>query len=282
MIDYREPTTRRSGPLRRGPLRRAAKYIHVFIQAIRDQLVYVTSFLGRSVFFVVILFIFYSLWRVVFRDQPIIAGLSMVQTLWYLTFTETIELSKVRVYVQVQEEVKDGTIAYDLGRPYSYPVFIVARALGESIVRALPILAMGFAAAMLFVGPLPGYLRALPFGLVLMTGGLVLNTLWMLLFGLLAFWTEEVSPFYWIYQKLVFILGGMFFPIDFFPEWLAEVSKALPFAYSAYWPGYVMVDFGMDAFIRGLAGQLIYIAVMAAIVTAVYSIAIRRIHVQGG
>jgi ABC-2 type transport system permease protein len=258
------------------------KYLHVALQAVRDQFVYLKSFLGRSVFFVVILFIFYSLWRVIFRDEPIIAGLSMSQTLWYLTITETIELAKVRVFAQVQQEVKDGTIAYTLGRPYSYPAFIIARAFGESIVRMLPILVLGFASATLFVGVLPGYFRALPFGLILIAGGSLLNTMWMLLFGLLAFWTEDVTPFYWIYQKLVFILGGMFFPIDFFPDWLAGISRALPFAYSAYWPGYVMVNYSVEAFLRGATGQIVYIAAMSGVIWAVYATAVRRVHVQGG
>lgn len=262
--------------------RTGVKYAYVMLQAVREQLVYLKSFLGRGVFFVVILFIFYSLWRVIFADRPVMAGLSMAQTLWYLTITETVELSKVRLYAQVQEEVKDGTIVYTLGRPYVYPVFMVARALGESIVRALPILLLGFAVATLFVGPLPGYFRALPFGIVLIVGGLLLNALWMLLFGLLAFWTEDVTPFYWIYQKLVFILGGMFFPIDFFPDWLSESARLLPFAYAAYWPGYTMVDFRIEVFLSGLAGQAIYIAVLATTVGAVYSVAVRRVHVQGG
>lgn len=159
---------------------------------------------------------------------------------------------------------------------------MVCRALGESLVRALPILILGFAVASLFVGPLPNYFRALPFGMVLIVGGLLLNALWMLLFGLLAFWTEDVTPFYWIYQKLVFILGEMFFPIDFFPEWLAGAARLLPFAYAAYWPGYTMVEFGIDVFLAGLAGRAIYIAVLAGIVGIVYSVAVRRVHVQGG
>lgn len=81
------------------------KYAFVTLQAIREQLVYLKAYLGRGVFLVVILFIFYLLWRVIFADRPVMAGLSMAQTLWYLTITETVELSKVRLYAQVQEEV---------------------------------------------------------------------------------------------------------------------------------------------------------------------------------
>ena len=47
----------------------------------------------------------------------------------------------------------------------------------------------------------------------------------LLAIGLLAFWLEEVSPVFWIVQKAIFILGGLFLPIDFFPPGLAAVAR---------------------------------------------------------
>jgi ABC-2 type transport system permease protein len=35
---------------------------------------------------------------------------------------------------------------------------------------------------------------------------------------LCAFVLEEVSPLDWMYQKLVFTIGGMFIPLDVFPD----------------------------------------------------------------
>jgi ABC-2 type transport system permease protein len=259
-----------------------AKYAAVYACAVRDQLRYLASFAARNLFFVVVLFIFTALWRAVFAGRALVAGLSMVQTLWYLTFTETVELCKSRVHLEVQDEVRDGSIAYRLVRPCSYVLARTAGAMGEATARTLPILAVGFVAAGVLVGPLPGYLRALPFGLVLIAGGLLLNTLWLLVFGLLAFWVEEVSPFYWIYQKLVFVIGGMFFPIDFFPGWLRGIAAALPFAYAAYWPARIMVRFDFREFLAAAAGQAAYVAAMLAAASALFALARRRVHAHGG
>ena len=259
-----------------------AKYGLVCAYAARDQLRYLASFAARNVFFVVVLFIFFSLWRAVFANQAVVAGLSMVQTLWYLAFTETVELCKSRVHARVAEEVKDGSIAYRLTRPCSYVLYTAAAAMGEALVKTLPILAVGSVTAFALVGPLPGSLRALPFGLLLIAGGLLLNTLWLLLFGLLAFWVEEVSPFYWIYQKLVFVLGGMFFPIDFFPDWLSGVARHLPFAFTAYWPAVIMVRFEPAAFARAAIGQALYIGVLFAASQALFAVARRKVHAHGG
>jgi ABC-2 type transport system permease protein len=258
------------------------KYLRIFSYAARDQVIYLPAFLVRNVFFVVIVFIFWSLWKVIFAGRSVLAGLSIVQMLWYLTFTETIEISKSRVLSQVQEEVKDGTLAVTLGRPYSYPLFHLSRAMGESIVKIVPMLLVGLLLGTLFVGPLPGYFRALPLGIVLIVAGLVVTNLWMLLIGLLAFWTEEVSPFYWIVQKLVFIVGGLFLPIDLFPGWLAGIARVLPFAFSAYWPAYTMVSGSTSAFFTGLVGALAYIVALGAVVALVFSLGRKRVHAQGG
>lgn len=258
------------------------KYLKIFSCTVRDQFAYIPAYLIGNIFFIVILFVFFSLWTVIYKDQTLIAGLTITQTLWYLSFAEAIELSKARVYLQIQEEVKEGSIAYALGRPYSYVGFKVARSLGESLVKVIPILILGFIICSLFTGILPGYARVLPFGLVLIAGGVLLNILWGIIIGLLAFWTEEVTPFYWILQKLIFIGGGMFIPIDFFPEWIQGAAKVAPFAFSAYWPAITMVNFSLESFRITLMGQFFYISFLGCLAYVIFKSALKKLHVQGG
>jgi ABC-2 type transport system permease protein len=258
------------------------KYLRIFAFAARDQLIYMPAFLARNVLFVFIMFTFYSLWRVVFSGRAALEGFTLTQTLWYLTFTETVELSRSRLHIQIQEEVKDGTVSVNLCRPYSYVAFHLFRSMGESAVKMVPIMLLGFVLALIFVGPLPGYFHSLPFGLLLILCGLVVGNLWVLAIGLLAFWTEEVSPLFWIMQKLVFILGGMFIPIDLFPKGLAAVARFLPFAFSAYWPAATMVRFSAQTFLTGLSGAFIYIGVLGAAVVGLFALGKRRIHANGG
>ena len=258
------------------------KYLTIFRYATRDQLIYLPAFMIRNIFFVLIIFIFYSLWKVVYGEREFLAGLTIVQALWYLTFTETVELGKARSFEQIQQEVKDGTIAYSLIRPYSYILYYLVKGTGEGMVRMVPMLTIGFVVAWLFTGPLPGYLSALPAGVLLIMGGYVLTSLWQILIGLLAFWFEEVGPFYWILQKLVFILGGMFFPIDFFPDWLQGVSKSLPFAYSAYWPAITIVNYSPGVFVHAMIGQVVYIILLGSVCLLVFRSGRRKIHAQGG
>lgn len=258
------------------------KYAVVARLAARDQFIYLPSYLARSAFFVVVMFIFYSLWRVVYANQVSMAGFTMVQALWYLTFTEAIELSKSRIFQPISEEVKDGTVAYSVNRPYSYPLYWLTRGMGESLVKLIPILILGFLVALLFVGPLPGYARAFPAGLLVITLGILLGLLWQTVIGLLAFWFEEVAPFYWILQKLVFVLGGLFIPIDFFPEFIQPFARYSPFSFSAYWPASTMVDYSAERFLTTVVGQVGYITLLGFTTGVIFRAAVQKMHAHGG
>jgi ABC-2 type transport system permease protein len=258
------------------------KYLTVLILSARNQLAYLGSFLARNGFFLIILFVFFSLWRAVYSSRALIAGYTMVQALWYLCFTETVELSKTRIFDPISNEVKDGTVAYTLGRPYSYMGFWVSRAMGENLVKILPMMVSGSLLSLLLVGPLPGFFRALPFGVTVIILGTLLGTLWQVCIGLLAFWYEEVTPFYWILQKLIFVVGGLFVPIDFYPDWLSGFARFSPFAFSAYWPATTMVSFSIHRFLVTVAGQTLYCALLMALAISMFRAAVRRVHIQGG
>ncbi len=102
------------------------------------------------------------------------------------------------------------------------------------------------------------------------------------LIGLSAFVSEEVAPYEWIYQKLVFILGGMLVPLDFYPLWLQSVAKSLPFAYMMYGPARLFVEPSLPIFIQIISGQLIWLAVLGGIVALAFSRGMRRLAINGG
>lgn len=162
------------------------KYRRILFFSARNAVAYLPSFLLRNVFLLIIIFVFYSLWRVIYAGQSRLAGFTITQILWYLSFTESMELSKSRVMFEVQEEVKDGSLAYSMQRPYSYLGYHFFRSLGESVVKLCPILVVGSLAAWAFAGPLPHLGASIGPGIVVLIFGIVLNTLWYLVIALLA------------------------------------------------------------------------------------------------
>jgi ABC-2 type transport system permease protein len=100
--------------------------------------------------------------------------------------------------------------------------------------------------------------------------------------ALTSFWFEENTPFFWIYSKLVFTLGGMLVPVELFPLWLQKVAHYLPFAYVTYVPARLTVDFSFASFFRGFSIQIIYVIVFFLLSMTLYRRGARNLNVNGG
>ncbi len=248
---------------------------------IRNQWAYLKTFILRNLFLIVILYVFASLWKKVYADRFEIAGFDLCRMVWYLVVTEAVIFGKSELWPTVQREVKDGTVAYGLVRPLPYPRIVMMRFLGEGALRLLPVIILGSLTARLTAGGFPSGVAGMASGLLLSAGALVLMAQMEMLVGLAAFVMEDVTPLYWILQKIIFIFGGLYFPLDLYPARFAAVLKVLPFAHVAHWPGTVTVMNGA-LFLRAAGGQVFWGVVLGLIILTVYRGSIRRIEVQGG
>src|SRR3982074_2017786 len=121
------------------------------------SLIYDRDLVVRSVFMLVVLVTFVQLWTTTYNaiNEPIIAGFSLRDLVWYLVITEVIALSTPRIAQTIDTEVRSGAVAYSLARPYSYPLFPLASFWGETLVRLPMNAAVGSIVALVAVGPPP-------------------------------------------------------------------------------------------------------------------------------
>jgi ABC-2 type transport system permease protein len=185
---------------------------------------------GRMAFFVVILGVFSSLWRAVAEaGMPVAAVAADPKSLvWYLAATEWILLSAPPIHIEIQEAVRRGDVVYRLGHPVSYVAAEYASGLGLLAVRA-PFLGLtAFVCAFAFTRwtpPPSALLIVVPFGFA----ASALITALYLGIGLLAFWLQDVAPVYWVWQKLMFILGGLMLPLELYPAFVQRAALFTPF-----------------------------------------------------
>jgi len=270
---------------RRTRLRLAGiKYGAITLTNLQNQLAYVWDALGRAVFIILIMFIFVQLWTAAYASQDAaeIAGLTLADTIWYFLIAEMIELGKFRHDQRISDEVKDGSIAYTLNRPYNYLAYHFFNGLGETVVKMVLIFLLGLPIVLWYAGPPSISWPALPAVLLVVFLALVLDFCMASSIGLLAFVTEDTFSFRLIYQKLMFILGGLLIPLDFLPEWLQRIARLLPFSQVTYAPAKLFVAFDAQLFWATLALQLIWILIMGSLLFLQYRWATRRLVVNGG
>jgi ABC-2 type transport system permease protein len=186
-----------------------------------------SDLVGRVAFFGVILGVFSSLWRAA-AEAGLPMGADERQLLWYLAITEWITLSTPQIHLDIQETIRRGDVIYRLGRPASFVLGELAAGLGLLAVR-LPVLglaAVGFSAWLTgWVPPFTALVIVVPFGIA----AAVMLTALHVWIGLLAFWLQDVSPVYWVWQKLLFVLGGMMLPLHLYPELVQRLAALTPF-----------------------------------------------------
>lgn len=259
------------------------KYWAIFQITLINSLAYPGELIGRSLMIIPFMWIFYQLWKVTFAasGSDVIGDLTLRDTLWYLMLAETIELGRPPLARTISENVKDGSIAYILNKPYDFLLYHFSTAMGETVFRAVMNAVFGGAVIWWLVGAPAhpeGFLVALP----AVFGAWILHFCIMAMIGLLAFVFEDVSAFMWIFQKFAFILGGMLIPLDFYPSWLQVIAKLLPFSSMIYGPARLFVTPSLSMFVNVMFLQVVWIAALGLLLTLAYRRGITQLTVNGG
>lgn len=114
------------------------KYLFVFKTTLMESLQYVMNILMGYLMFFVVLFVFLNLWQYVYSDpEQLINGYSMNQMIWYVVLTEIVWFGtrNNQVTSQISNDIKSGSIAYVINKPYHYILYMITRNLGEIVIK---------------------------------------------------------------------------------------------------------------------------------------------------
>jgi|APSaa5957512535_1039671.scaffolds.fasta_scaffold25721_3 ABC-2 type transport system permease protein len=259
------------------------KYFHIAKISMRNVFAYKADVFAHSLFIGLIIFIFINLWQVIFIDpNNAIEGFTLTMMIWYLVLTESIVTSFGRLVEDMGNEIQSGEIATKLTKPYNYLLFQYSQNISKSLFRFTTTFIVGALLTLYFVGPLNFSLTSIPFIIISVLAAITLHFCLMALISTSIFWLEEAKAIDFLYSKIVFIIGGMFFPLEIFPDWLASISAKLPFSYIAYFPAKLFVSFSLNDFFKVFLTQLFWIAVIITLNYVMYQFIISKIQIHGG
>lgn len=239
--------------------------------------------LATAFILALILFVFLQIWKAVYAGKADIDGYTIAQMIWYLTLTEVILFSTGSHKIDViGEEIRSGAIANALLKPFNYVGREFSVLMAEFVYSFTIIGTVGVILAYILVGTISVTFVGLFLTALLILGAAMISFLIVLSLALLALWLEDTSSIMWIYQKLLFIVGGMLVPLDFYPHWLQQAVQYLPTAYIMYLPARLFVHFSYADFMSALIGQVVWILVLTITVLFIYHRGIRKVHFHGG
>lgn len=262
------------------------KYAEVAKIELINSFAYIYEFLAGAVFIAIILFVFFNMWSAVYKfsNVTVISGFSFATLMWFLLMSESVTFtdSGRPISKKISEEIKSGEIAYSLNKPYNFIAYNYAYYIGPALTSIFITFALGFVLFAFLVG-LPVVNPAIiPFVTLTVIFSVTINFLIYLSIGLLSLWFEDISAFLWMQQKFVFILGGMLLPLEFFPKFLQDIAINLPFAYIAYAPAKLFVNFTSGFFIQTILMQLFWIGFFAVIAIALFRLGSKKVSINGG
>ncbi len=204
-------------------------YWTLFLLGFRTEFRLFWATMVRSTFLLLLLFIFSRLWQLVSPD-----GLSMPQLIWYLLITELIVLSTPRVYLTIERDISDGTFAILLQKPLNYGVSRIAESIGALLGRLPSFVTLGATGTLIFTGELAPGLRSpvallVTFLLIFLAASVL--TISYVIIGLCSAFLRDTRTLSMVWDKGVWLLGGLMVPIVLYPPWIQQTAPWTPFYY---------------------------------------------------
>ena len=233
----------------------------------------------------VLLFATVFIWQAAYRGVDSAAGVNERQMTTYAILAVLVQaVFSYNVQNTLRQRIRRGEIATDFLKPVHLLGFWLSEDLGtalSSLVMYLPPLLLVGAAC--FLLPLP----ASPAALILFLPSVLLSyaILWLMsaLVGMISFWAAELGNMGVVKEAVVGALSGQLVPLWFFPDWMQQISRFLPFQYIYQVPlGIFIGRTGPEEAAAAMGVQAIWLAGFAALLALLWNRARRKLIVQGG
>ena len=261
------------------------KYLYIYKSEVMTNLQYVFDILIGFIGYIIHIYIFLNLWKYIYSDpKQLINGYNMNQMIWYVIITDILwsALGRRKLCAKISEDVKSGNIAYNINKPYNYIEYTLFGHLGQVTVKFIIVTIIGMVLGFLFLHTFPQLSFIQILGILLSCFlATIINIFLITSLALISFFIEDATPFYWLYSKMILVIGTIF-PIEFFPKIMQPIIRFSPIYVVSYGPAKLFVNFTNSGFIKIIIAQIIYLIISFTICHLIYKKGVRKLNVNGG
>jgi ABC-2 type transport system permease protein len=229
--------------------------------------------------------VFRHLWISLYGEHEMYAGATLNQTLTYTALS----IIATRIYPNrlirvVAGQMRTGDIIFDITRPMHYGNLLLYQTVGQAIATvvttSLPMFAL---VGVTLRVRLPSSALVWASFLISWSLGFCVSFLIDFITSLLGFWTTGMNGVFFAKNSLVSILSGAYIPLWIFPPVAGQMLSFLPFYGVNYVPMSILVGkIGLDRVLPALGVQFAWVVLLAVTGRWFYTIAVKRLAVQGG
>jgi ABC-2 type transport system permease protein len=226
----------------------------------------------------------YFLWRSIYAQEPdgLLNGMSFAQTFVYLVGAATMfSVLKTWREFKMSWDIISGAIITDIVRPVDFQLIKMFESAGIALMNvvwmAAPLIIITF-----FFDVVS--LKYLPFFMISVLFSFFISFNFDYIAGLMAFYTRSVWGVSTIKEMSVLFLSGALLPLSFYPEFLVNIIKYLPFYGIFNIPLSIFMgqELAMHEVLTYLLIQIFWVLVMFILGRGVYAVAIKRLTISGG
>ncbi len=260
-------------------------YIELMRMEFVNNLAYRTTYFTGIFNYSIQIGAYFFLWEAIYSGRKVLGGLNKEEMITYLIVAWVVRsfyFSNLDRRVAV--EIRDGKIALELIRPYSYQMVKYARAFGEALFRII-FFAIPAGVLIYLIRPfgLPAsWQNGLVF-LLTMLGSFAITAQISMLAGFLAFFTRSTSGIYRAKRVVMDLFSGLLLPISFYPEWARNIIKLFPFQTVSYMPNLIYLGkISGVAALKVVLLQGFWIVVLGFTAFWFWRFAVKHVVIQGG
>ena len=255
------------------------KYFAFFKMIFKNEASKLSDIIGTIIGFTIHISVFCLLWEFVLGNK-LLAGYTKESLIWYVIFGEAIIYSYHHYFKSVSLQVENGTIAYDMSKPYNYIFKIIAEGIGLLPFTILYFI-VGSIIGVIVAGKLDISILGILCGFLVVFFACILLLCIHIIVGLCAIWVgKDTSSIWLIVQKFMLIFA--FTPIELMPKVIQKPLLLLPTTHVIYTPSKLLIDFSYSRFFKSLfVYELGAFILLAIVFTIIYLKGVKKLNVNG-
>lgn len=266
-------------------LNRIMLYLELIRMEFVNSLAYRSSYFTGIFNYSIQIGAYFFLWDAIYAGRKVIGGLNKEEMITYVIVAWVVRSFYFsNLDRRVAEEIRDGKIALELIRPYSYQLVKYARAFGEAIFRIL-FFALPSGLFIYLIRPftLPQNWAATMMFLLAVLGAFIISAQLSMIAGMMGFLTQNASGIFRAKRVVMDLFSGLLLPISFYPLWAQDVLKLLPFQAISYIPNMIYLGkLSGSAALQVILLQIFWVAFLGFAALWLWRFMIKHVVIQGG
>lgn len=259
------------------------KYVKIWFYFLKEVFYYLYMLLISNIHLLIFVFIIPMLVAFGAKAKWIdtISWIDIWMYAWYIFIAELIVTN--RRDRDMIEEIKWWSIVTYLNKPISFIGYYFSQWFFKNLLNVITVGLGSWLVIFLVLWKFPRFwIGNFVLFLITMVLWIGMLSLVSLIIALLAFVLEDSSFIRLLINKLYFIFGWVFFPVDIYPVRMQNIWKIFPFQYYVYWPAKFFATWDLNFFISYFPYQVIRLVILIFIVKLIYSKLLRKVEINGG